>query len=68
MIGWTTRFRLRRVVHEQAAEVVDLGAEVAAVGETLQVDVVDAVGQQDAVELVEAAESSRRSRASTSQP
>ena len=56
MTGWTQELEYGRVVEQQAAELVELGAEVVAVAHALQIDGVDAVGLQDRVELVEAAE------------
>ncbi len=49
-------FRRRGVVEAQAAEMVEVGAEVVPLAETRQVDLVDAIGLQDIVQLVEAAE------------
>ena len=50
------RFRQRRVVEQQPAEMVEIDTEIVAVGKTRKVDVVDAVRQQHVVELVEPAE------------
>ena len=49
-------FSLRRVIQQQSAKLVNLGAEIIAVGLPGQINLVDAIGDEDAVEPVEATE------------
>ena len=54
--GVDAAFRLGGIVQQQAAELVEVGGEIVPVRHPGEVEIVHAVGQQDAVELVEAAE------------
>ena len=56
MTGCTRELAVGRIVKQQAAEMVELGAEIVAVAHALQIGGVDAVGLEDRIELVEAAE------------